>query len=35
VNDALALIGARLTGGAMRPSDILAAIETATVPLTD
>ena len=34
VNDALALIGARLTGGAMRPSDILAAIETATVPLT-
>ena len=33
VNDALALIGAHLPRGAMRPSDILAAIEAATVPV--
>ena len=31
VNDALALVGAHLTRGAMRPSDILAAIEAATI----
>jgi len=33
VNDALALVGAKLTQGVMRPSDILAAIEAAAVPV--